>query len=109
MAEFDAGPTDGFTDSTPVKVSANGTELAIVRVGERLFAIGDRCSHAKASLSEGEVVASEMSIECPRHGASFDLETGAALSLPATTAVPVYKTCERDGNVFIDLPAQGQE
>lgn len=106
MAEFEAGPIDDFAEAKPVHIDADGTEIAVVRLGGRLYAVADRCSHAKASLSEGEVIADEASIECPRHGATFDLATGEALSLPATFAVDVYRVVERAGRVYVDIQAE---
>lgn len=105
MAEHEAGPSDDFSEASPVRVDAGGTEIAVVRLDGRLYAVDDRCSHAKASLSEGEVIVEEASIECPRHGATFDLATGEALSLPATAPVHAYRTAERDGRVYIELEA----
>ena len=67
-----------------------GRRIAVVRIGDDFYAVGDRCSHEDYSLAEGEVWADEREIECPRHGSTFDLRTGAACSLPATKPVPVY-------------------
>ena len=61
-----------------------------MRIGDDFYAIGDRCSHEDFSLSEGEVWADECELECPQHGSTFDLRTGAACTLPATKPVPVY-------------------
>ena len=55
--------------------------IAMFRVGDDVYAIGDVCSHAEASLAEGEVF--DGSVECPRHGSEFDLKTGFPTSLPA--------------------------
>ncbi len=70
-----------------------------------MHALGDRCSHAEASLAEGEV--SGDAVECPRHGASFDLRTGAALSFPATRPVPAYQAEVEGNDVFVDLAEEG--
>ena len=75
--------------------------IAMFRVGDEVYAIGDRCSHAEASLSEGEVW--DLAVECPRHGSEFDLETGRPQSLPATTPVPTYQVEIEDGTVFLIL------
>lgn len=78
--------------------------IALVRIEEDFYAIGDRCSHEDYSLAEGEVWAEEREIECPRHGSTFDLRTGEACSLPATKPVPVYQV-EVDGDdVAVVLP-----
>lgn len=78
--------------------------IAIVRVDDDFYAIGDRCSHEDYSLAEGEVWVDERELECPRHGSTFDLTTGAPCSLPATKPVPVYEV-EIDGDeVAVVLP-----
>lgn len=82
-----------------VRVEAAGHRIAVFRIGQDVFAIGDRCSHAEASLAEGFV--SEGEVECPRHGSGFDLATGEPRALPATRPVPVYDTVVRDGRVFL--------
>ena len=67
-----------------------GNRLAVVRIGDDWYAIDDRCSHAEASLAEGEVWADECEIECPKHGSSFSLKTGEPLTLPATQPQATY-------------------
>lgn len=77
--------------------------VAVFRVEETVYAVADRCTHAEASLSEGEVFDGE--VECPRHGATFDLTTGAVLALPATKPVKTYPIEIRDGDVLVELEA----
>lgn len=93
-------PTDAGT-----RVEHNDTAVAVFRVGDDVHAIADRCSHAEASLSEGDLFDNE--IECPRHGAVFDVVTGKQLTLPATRAVAVYDTEVRDGIVYVEIPEEG--
>lgn len=73
--------------------------VALFRIGDDVYAIGDVCSHAEASLAEGEVFGTE--VECPRHGSEFDLKTGEPQSLPATRPVPTYEVVVEDGTVFL--------
>jgi 3-phenylpropionate/trans-cinnamate dioxygenase ferredoxin subunit len=77
--------------------------VAVFRVEGDVYAIGDRCSHAEASLSEGDL--EDLEVECPLHGALFDISTGEARSLPATRPVPSYRADVRDGAVFLQLEA----
>lgn len=84
-----------------VRVDVAGERIAVFRDGGRYYAIGDRCSHAEASLSEGEVFDGE--VECPRHGAIFDLATGAAKALPATRPVPTFPVRVRDGVIELEV------
>ncbi|CAB4559426.1 MAG: Rieske 2Fe-2S domain-containing protein [Actinobacteria bacterium] len=75
-------------ENTPVKVELNGKDLCVVRQGSEVFAIDDICSHAEASLSEGDVTPGK--IECWLHGAEFDLRSGEALTPPAIAPVATY-------------------
>jgi 3-phenylpropionate/trans-cinnamate dioxygenase ferredoxin subunit len=81
-----------------------GYRIALARVGDEFFAVGDRCSHENYSLSEGELWAEECEIECPQHGSTFDLRTGAPCSLPATVPVPVYAVDLVGDDVVVTLP-----
>jgi 3-phenylpropionate/trans-cinnamate dioxygenase ferredoxin subunit len=74
----------------PHRVLVGDTPVAVVRVGDTVYAIGDTCSHADVSLSTGEVFCDELEIECPQHGSVFSLVTGAPETLPATQPVPVF-------------------
>ncbi len=72
-----------------VRVVLDGVPVAVVRDEEgHVHAIGDTCSHAEVSLSEGEV--EDCTIECWLHGSQFDLRTGRPCQLPATRPVHVY-------------------
>jgi 3-phenylpropionate/trans-cinnamate dioxygenase ferredoxin subunit len=73
-----------------------GHRIALIRIGDDFYAIGDRCSHADYSLAEGEVYPEDLEIECWKHGSTFSLTTGEPQSLPATKPVPVYAV-EVDG------------
>nr|WP_285743584.1 non-heme iron oxygenase ferredoxin subunit [Lentzea sp. NBRC 105346] len=88
-------------DSKPFLAEVDDTAVVLVRVGERVHALADECSHAAISLSEGEV--SRKGIECYLHGSCFDLETGKPSSFPATEPVDVYAVDIRDGDVFVDV------
>jgi 3-phenylpropionate/trans-cinnamate dioxygenase ferredoxin subunit len=75
--------------------------IAVVRIGDDVYAIGDRCTHQDISLAEGEVHAEDRTIECWKHGSEFSLETGEPLSLPATRPEPVYEVRIEDGDVVL--------
>jgi 3-phenylpropionate/trans-cinnamate dioxygenase ferredoxin subunit len=81
-----------------------GHRVAVVRVGDEFHALGDRCSHADFSLSEGEVWPDECMIECPKHGSRFSLRDGRPDSLPATRPVPVYDVTVDGDDVLLAVP-----
>jgi 3-phenylpropionate/trans-cinnamate dioxygenase ferredoxin subunit len=83
-----------------VRVAIGDERIAVFRIGDEVFAVGDRCSHAEASLAEGEVF--DYEVECPRHGSEFDLRTGKPLSLPATKPVPTYEVVVEEGIAYLN-------
>ena len=95
---------DELEEGAATRFDVEGARLAVARIGDDVYCVADRCSHEDFSLSEGEVLPAECEIECARHGATFDLKTGAAMSLPATKAVATYAVVIRDGLVEVELP-----
>jgi 3-phenylpropionate/trans-cinnamate dioxygenase ferredoxin subunit len=79
--------------------------VAIFRIGGKYYAIADLCSHDDGPVAEGEREGLE--IACPRHGASFDLETGQALSLPAVVDIPAYPVRIVGEEIQVGLPLEG--
>ena len=93
------GKIGDLPDGRGVRVEAGGHRVAVFRMGDSIYAIGDRCSHAEASLAEGEVF--DLDVECPRHGSEFSLVTGEPDSFPATRPVPVYDVELDNEEVFL--------
>lgn len=88
------------------RVEVAGRHVALFLVGDEVFALDDRCSHAEASLAEGDVF--DHTVECPRHGAVFDLRTGAVLSLPATRGVAAYRAEVEGADVYLWVESAGE-
>jgi 3-phenylpropionate/trans-cinnamate dioxygenase ferredoxin subunit len=81
----------------------DGVAVAVVRIGDDFYAIGDRCSHADVSLSEGEVDPGDRHIECWKHGSRFSLETGEPDVMPAVRPVPVYTVKVEGDDVLVEV------
>ncbi len=94
-------PLEDLPEGRGVRVDALGNRIALFRIGEAVYALADRCSHAEASLAEGEIYDDE--VECPRHGATFELATGLARTLPATKPQQKYEVKITDGDVYLAL------
>ena len=92
-----------LASGTVTRFEVDGRAVAVVRIGDDVYAIGDTCSHAEISLSEGEVLCDEKELECWKHGSAFNLVTGEPSTLPATQPVPVYVATVVDGTVQISL------
>ena len=82
-------------------VEIEDTPVAVVLVGEDVFALRDVCSHAEVALSEGEVY--DHTIECWLHGSCFDLRTGKPTNPPATQPVPTYRVKIEGDDVYVSL------
>lgn len=83
-----------------IRVEIGDEPIAIFNVDGDLYAIGDTCSHEEASLSEGDVYGT--CVECPLHGAEFDLKTGRPRTLPAVVPVPTYAVKVEGDDVLVD-------
>src|SRR2546429_8725357 len=85
---IEVGKTSDIPEGEARRFVARKIEIAIANLGDGKFlAVDDICSHAEASLSEGEVDVDDMTIECPRHGSVFALETRRPKPLPATLPI----------------------
>ncbi len=84
-------------------VLVNGTKVAVFHVGDKVYAIDDTCSHEEASLSEGTRYTDdeEPQVECPKHGAMFEISTGHVVTLPAVKSVKSYETRLEGGTVLV--------
>jgi 3-phenylpropionate/trans-cinnamate dioxygenase ferredoxin component len=96
--------TSELASGTARRFDIDGHRVAVVRIGESFYAIGDRCSHADYSLSEGDVDPDDVTIECPKHGSTFSLATGEPQTLPATLPVPTYEVEVHGDDVVVVLP-----
>ena len=104
---FDPGPTDwtdagdaaALTADAPARWIAADTPVLLLRRGERLFAIHDRCSHRGCSLSEGRIDGEE--VVCACHGSRFGLADGSVRRGPATAPQPAFEAREREGRLEV--------
>jgi nitrite reductase/ring-hydroxylating ferredoxin subunit len=83
---------------------AGGREVLLAHLEDGYHAVDDTCTNERCSLGDGWL--EDGIVECPCHGATFDLRTGAALTLPATKPLRVYSVrATPDGALEIDVPA----
>ncbi len=78
-------------------------EIGVFNCNGELLAIEDRCSHDNGVLLEGEVDAEECTVECPRHGAKFDLRTGKPLTLPAYVPVDTFPVSVEGDMIQVEI------
>ncbi len=78
-------------------------EIGIFNCDGELLAIEDRCSHDNGQLLDGEVDPEHCTVECPRHGAKFDLRTGKPLNLPAYVPVDTFPVSIQDDMIRVEV------
>ena len=93
-----------MTEGRLFSFNVNGRRVAVAKVGDQFFAVDDLCTHDDGPLGEGLVEGCE--VECPRHGARFDLKTGAAIRMPAVVGVKVHATRVTNGHLEIQITGQ---
>jgi len=82
----------------------DGREVAVVNLGDEGFrALDAVCSHAHYHLDEGEVDVEMQTIECPKHGSTFDLNSGKPTTLPATQPVDTFEVTVDGDDVMIEV------
>jgi 3-phenylpropionate/trans-cinnamate dioxygenase ferredoxin subunit len=80
-------------------IEINGRAIALFNVDGAFYAIDDVCTHDGGPLAEGELIGCE--IECPRHGARFDVRTGRPLCMPAIEPVAVHSVELRGEDIHV--------
>jgi 3-phenylpropionate/trans-cinnamate dioxygenase ferredoxin subunit len=103
MSDVRVCSTSDVKPGTAARFDVDGHQLCVVNIGSTFYVIGDTCSHADYSLSEGDVWEDEREIECPKHGSTFSLETGEPQSLPATRPVPVFAVRVDGDDVIVSV------
>jgi nitrite reductase/ring-hydroxylating ferredoxin subunit len=96
-------PLDDLADGKATRVNLEGEDVLLARDRDRVFALGDRCSHQGAPLHKGPVrfSGSLATVNCPVHGSQFELGSGRVLRGPATRPVAAYDVRVNEGTVEI--------
>jgi 3-phenylpropionate/trans-cinnamate dioxygenase ferredoxin subunit len=90
MADFvTITTTDQLKPGERIIVEIGSQWIAVFNIDGTYYAVEDRCTHDDGPLAEGELYGCE--IECPRHGARFDVRTGKVTAPPALVDVPIYE------------------
>lgn len=94
---------DTIAPGTMRYVEVAGKRLALCNADGQYYLIDDVCTHDGGSLDQGELIGFE--IECPRHGARFDVRTGRVRRLPAIIPIKTYPVTVEDGTVLVEPSA----
>jgi 3-phenylpropionate/trans-cinnamate dioxygenase ferredoxin subunit len=104
MALIKVAGTGDIPEGEARRFEVDGRLVAVANLGEEGFrAVDAICSHAHYFLDEGEVDVDFETIECPKHGSTFDLNTGKPRTLPATTPVRAYNVKVEGDDILIEV------
>ncbi len=102
-ALLDVCPLDELAPGSCLVVEWEGDPIGVFNCDGEILAMEDRCSHDGAPLAEGILDAENRMIECPRHGAIFDLRSGIPTTLPAYLPVETFPVVIEDGLIKIEV------
>jgi len=80
----------------------NGTHVVLARVGERVYACADTCSHRGGPLNEGKLAG--VRLTCPWHGWLYDVRTGQCLLPARGAAIATYAVRIEGGDIWVEVP-----
>ena len=101
MAKHRVAKVSEVAPGTTKRVVVAGNELLLCNPGGNLYAIEDVCTHDGGPLDQGQLEGE--TVVCPRHGATFDVRTGVALTLPAVVPLMTYPVSIEGDDVFVDV------
>ena len=100
MAEFEKVATVSEVPPGRMKpVTVDGTDVCLVNVNGEFYALGDTCTHAHCSISDGDL--EDGSVICPCHGGGFDVKTGEVTSPPPMVGVPVFQVKVEGDDILV--------
>jgi 3-phenylpropionate/trans-cinnamate dioxygenase ferredoxin subunit len=103
MAEFvKVAKISDLPPGTRKLIDFEEVTVAVFNIDGQFYCIEDVCTHDGGPVAEGEL--DGFSIECPRHGALFDIRDGAVLSMPAVVPVPTYEVKVEGDDIYVESP-----
>lgn len=95
--------TSEIDDPGKLLVEVGERLVVLMRAAGHFYALDDICTHDGGPLSDGPLDAEACTIACPRHGAKFDIRTGAALTMPATKPTAAHEVKVEGDRIFVKL------
>ena len=96
------GEIESIKNGERLFVEIDDISIIVFNIAGKIFAIGDICSHDGGPLDDGEL--DNFEVNCPRHGARFDVRDGKATRPPAVVAIPAYPVRQHAGIIEVGIP-----
>ena len=100
---IDVCPAGELPEGAMKLIEWEDLEIGVFNCGVEILAVEDRCSHDNGILFEGIIDIEKCTVECPRHGSLFDLETGRPKTLPAYLPVETFTVRNEDGIIKLEV------
>lgn len=100
MAKHRVAKVSEIAPGTTRRVVIDSNEILLCNVDGKVYAVEDVCTHDGGPLDQGELEGE--CVVCPRHGATFDVRTGDALTLPAVVPLLTYETSIEGDDIYVD-------
>ncbi len=100
MAYVKVGKLSDVPEGTAKVYEVNGRAIAVCNVDGQLYGVDDVCTHDEGSLDQGDLDGFEL--ECPRHGARFDVRTGEVKALPAVLPIDTFSVRVEGDDIEVD-------
>ena len=100
MSEYRIARVSDVAPGTATRIDVSGVEILLCNVDGTFYAIEDVCTHDGGPLDQGHL--DGPCVVCPRHGATFDVRTGEALTLPAVLPVMKFSVRVDGDDVYVD-------
>ncbi len=101
-------PIDDFAPGETQVVYLEGKMVGLFNIDGEIYAINNRCTHARGPLTEGTINAEECSVVCPWHYGKFDIKTGQPVDGIVRKPVETYQVEIRDGVVYVGTKVGGE-
>ncbi len=88
-------------ENQTIAVETKGKNILVAKINGEFFAVENKCTHENLALAGGQIY--EGQIQCPHHGARFDIKTGKATQLPAVMDIKTYEVKIDNNNVMVAL------
>ena len=92
-----------LTDPDSMLVEVDDKMIVLIHAAGHYYALDDLCTHDGGPLSGGKIDTAGAALVCPRHGARFELSSGAALTMPATKATVAHEVKVEHGKILVRL------